>query len=90
MASMVIRNIPDDVLERFRQRAEADGKSTEEFAREVIAEKGKMSREEAIRRADEIRASTRRVDAATWQKIWDEHIAERDARPYDPTFDDDR
>ena len=89
MASMVIRNIPDDVLERFRQRAEADGKSTEELAREVIAEKGQMSREEAIRRADEIRASTRRVSGA-------EIIAEiRHDRDFNlgkalPGLDDDR
>lgn len=61
MASMVIRNIPDDVLERFKQRARAEGKSAEQLARETIAEKGMPPREELIRRIDEIRASTKRV-----------------------------
>ena len=41
MASIVIRNIPDDVLKRFRERAKADGKSAEQLAREAIAEKAK-------------------------------------------------
>lgn len=61
MASMVIRNIPDDVLERFKQRAKADGKSAEQLAREVIAEKGMPDRAELIRRIDAIRASSKRV-----------------------------
>jgi plasmid stability protein len=61
MASMVIRNIPDDVLERFRQRAKSAGKSAEQLAREAIAEKAAPDRAEIIRRIDEIRASTKRV-----------------------------
>lgn len=89
MASMVIRNIPDDVLERFRQRAKSAGKSAEQLAREAIAEKAAPDRAGIIRRIDEIRASTKPIDMETARRLWAEHIAERDARPFDPTLDDD-
>jgi len=36
---MVVRNIPDDVLQCFKEQAKADGKSAEQLAREAIAEK---------------------------------------------------
>ena len=36
MASMVVRNIPDDVFERFKPQARAEGKSAEQLAREAI------------------------------------------------------
>ena len=61
MASMVVRNIPDDVLQRFKERARADGKSAEQLAREAIAEKAKPSREEIVRRIDAIRARSKRT-----------------------------
>lgn len=61
MASMVVRNIPNDVLQRFKERAKADGKSAEQLAREAIAEKAKPSREEIIRRIDAIRARSKRT-----------------------------
>jgi plasmid stability protein len=61
MASMVVLNIPDDVLQRFKERARADGKSAEQLAREAIAEKAKPSREEIIRRIDAIRAQSKRT-----------------------------
>jgi plasmid stability protein len=61
MASMVVRNIPDDVLQRFKERARADGKSAEQLAREAIEEKAKPSREEIIRRIDAIRAQSKRT-----------------------------
>ena len=90
MGSMLIRNIPDDVLERFRQRAKADGKSAEQLARETIAEKAMPDRAELIRQIDAIRASTKPVDMETARRLWAEHIAERDQRPFDPTLDADR
>lgn len=62
MASMVIRNIPDDVMERFKERARAAGKSAEQLAREAIVEKGKPSQEEAWARIDALRAQTKRID----------------------------
>lgn len=90
MASMVIRNIPEDVLERFKQRAKADGKSAEQLAREAIAEKGMPSREELIREADSIRARSKPVDLDTARRIMQEARDERDARPYLPDLGDDR
>ena len=36
MASLTIRNIPDDAKRRFRQRAAAHGRSMEEEARQLI------------------------------------------------------
>lgn len=81
MASMVIRNIPDDVMRRFKERAKADGKSAEELGREAIVEKAKPSREEIIRRMDEIRARSKPVDAETMRRIMREAREERDARP---------
>ena len=90
MASMVIRNIPDDVMDRFKARAKAAGKSTEQFAREAIAEKGAVSREELFREADRIRAMSKPVNLATALRIMQEARDERDARPYLPDLDDDR
>lgn len=89
MASMVIRNIPDDVLERFKQQARIEGKSAEQLAREALAEKAKPSREEIIRRMDEIRSRSQPVDLETALRIMEEARAERDARPYIPGLDDD-
>lgn len=61
MASMVIRNIPDDVLKRFKERAKADGKSAEQLAREAIAEKAMPARDEAWQEIDALRAATKRI-----------------------------
>lgn len=90
MASMVIRNIPDDVMDRFKARAKAAGKSTEQLAREAIAEKGAVSRDELFREADRIRAMSKPVDLETAIQIMKEARDERDARPYLPDLDDDR
>ncbi len=90
MASMVIRNIPDDVMERFKERARAAGKSAEQLAREAIVEKGKSSQEEAWARIDEIRARSKPADLETALRIMQEARDERDARPYLPDLDDDR
>jgi plasmid stability protein len=89
MASMVIRNIPDAVFDRFKQRARQEGKSAEQLGREAIQEKAKPSREEIIRRMDEIRSRSKPIDLETALRIMEEARAERDARPYLPDLDDD-
>lgn len=61
MASMVIRNIPDEAFERFKKRAKAQGKSAEQMAREAIIEAGEISREEAWVAIDEIRAQSKPI-----------------------------
>jgi plasmid stability protein len=89
MASMVIRNIPDDVLERFKQQARSEGKSAEQLAREALTERAKPSREEIVRRMDEIRSRSKPVDLETALRIMEEARTERDARPHVPGLDDD-
>jgi len=84
MASMVIRNIPDDLMARVKEAAKREGKSAEQIAREALAEKVKPSREEIIRRMDEIRARSKPVDAETMVRIMREAREERDARPFSP------
>lgn len=84
MASMVIRNIPDDLMARVKEAAKREGKSAEQIAREALAEKMKPSREEIIRRMDEIRARSKPVDAETMVRIMREARDERDARPFSP------
>lgn len=76
MGSMIIRNIPDDVLSRLKERAKIAGKSTEQLAREALAEKAKPSREEIIRRMEAIRASSKH---ASGQKIIDEIRSDRES-----------
>lgn len=90
MASMVIRNIPDDLMARVKEAAKREGKSAEQIAREALAEKVKPSREEIIRRMDELRARSKPVDMETARRLWQEHRQERDNRPFDPVLDDDR
>lgn len=90
MASMVIRNIPDDVMERLKSRARAAGKSTEQLAREAITEKGEASRAELIREAEQIRSRSKPVDMATAIRIMEEARDERDERPVTRWLDDDR
>ena len=90
MASMVIRNIPDDLMARVKEQAKREGKSAEQIGREALAEKMKPSREELIRRMAEIRSRSKPVDLETTLRIMREAREERDARPYLPDLDDDR
>jgi len=62
MGQMVIRNIPDDVMERFKAVAKKAGKSAEQLAREAIAEKAKLDREQLMQQMDEIRARSKPVE----------------------------
>ena len=88
MGSMVIRNIPDDVLTRLKEKARTEGKSAEQLAREALAEKAKPSREEVVRRMDAIRARSKPVDLETDRRDHGRDRAERDARPYLPGLDE--
>jgi plasmid stability protein len=84
MGSMVIRNIPDEVLERLKELARSEGKSAEQLGREALAEKAAPSREELVRRIEAIRARSKQVDLETALRIMEEARAERDARPNVP------
>ncbi len=76
MGSMVIRNIPDDVLARLKEKARKEGKSTAQFARDALTEKAKPSREELLRRMDEIREQSKPTSG---QAINDEIRRDRDS-----------
>ncbi len=80
MGQMVIRNIPDDVLERFKAQARAEGKSAEQFARDAIAAAAKLSRADRVSAIDSIRARTRTPDPQTVERLLDEARQERDGR----------
>lgn len=83
MGSILVRNIADDVLERFRRRARADGKSMEQLAREAIAEKALPSRQDVLDRMEALRLTSSPVDLETALRLMDEARAERDDRSAD-------
>jgi plasmid stability protein len=85
---MVIRNIPDDVLRRFKERARAENKSAEQLAREAIAEKARPAREELLREMEAIKAPAKPVDSTTMLRIMREARRDRDARPYPDPVDE--
>lgn len=75
MGSMVIRNIPDDVLSRLKDRAKAEGKSAEQLGREALAEKARPSLQELLDEMDAIRAASKPVSG---KAINDEIRRDRD------------
>jgi plasmid stability protein len=86
MASMVVRNIPEDVLDRLKDRAKREGKSTEQLAREALQEKARPSREEIVAESDLIRSMSKPVDLATMLRIQEElreELEERGPGPVD-------
>lgn len=78
MPSMLVRNIPEDVLEAFQRRAKAAGKSSEQFAREAILERAAMTVEEAWAKIDAQRATMPPLTVNEWEAIWTEGQLERD------------
>jgi plasmid stability protein len=54
MKQVLIRNLPDDVLERLQARAKQRGQSLEAMLRAVLTEVARGEREGLKRRADEI------------------------------------
>jgi plasmid stability protein len=60
MATVTIRNLDDEVVERVRQRAKANNRSLEAELRTIISrEAGRLTPDELFRIADAIRESTR-------------------------------
>lgn len=55
MAQILIRNIPDDVMERLRTKAKLSGKSLEQTVRDVIVERMPFTSEEALALSRKIR-----------------------------------
>jgi len=58
MGQVIVRNLDDAVIETHRRRAKARGVSLEQELRDVLSQAAKLSKEERLRRIDEIRAMT--------------------------------
>ena len=58
MKQMLVRNIDDDVAERFKAKARAEGKSAEQALRDLMVQYARPSKEEALRVLEEIRKTT--------------------------------
>jgi plasmid stability protein len=61
MGQILIRNLDDAVIDALRRRAGDRGSSLEEEARQALAAAVGLTREEAVRRLDEIRAKVGRA-----------------------------
>ena len=59
MATIIIRNLDNEVAERLRLQARLHGLSVEEEARRLLAEGTRVSRAEIVARAAAIRARQR-------------------------------
>ena len=59
MATIIIRNLDDEVAERLRLQARLRGVSVEQEARRVLAEGTRLTRQEIAARAAAIRARHR-------------------------------
>ena len=58
MGQVIVRNLDDAVIETHRRRAKARGVSLEQELRDVLAQAARPSREERLRRIQEIPAMT--------------------------------
>jgi plasmid stability protein len=61
MAQVIVRNLPDDVVERLKTRAAQRRRSLEQELRDILTEAARPSREEILADLDRIRAMTPRV-----------------------------
>lgn len=59
MAQVLVRDLPDDVVERLKRKAAADGRSLEAHLRTVLEEAARFDRAEYLALADEVADSTR-------------------------------
>jgi plasmid stability protein len=81
MATLTIRNLPDDVRDRLRVRAAENGRSMEAEVREVLSQAVPKKRQPSS--PEEIRERVRSVQAAfekykrPGESVVDEFLAER-------------
>jgi len=69
MPDLLVRKIDRKDYERLRQRAKAEGKSLGQAVREMIAEKLKPTRDEALAELDRIRKKIGKVSGDSTQII---------------------
>ena len=55
MKQMLVRNVDDEVAERFKKRAQAEGKSAEQALRDLIAQYAGPTRMKVIAEIDALR-----------------------------------
>jgi plasmid stability protein len=79
MGQILIRNLDDAVLDALRGRARQHGSSVEEEARQALAASVGLTREEAVRRLDEIRAKIGRLPGESTLEILRRDRARDDA-----------
>lgn len=67
MAQVLIRDLPDDVVERLKEKAAAQGRSLEGHLRVVLEDASGLNRDEFLALADSVAAASRdrpQTDAA--------------------------
>lgn len=69
MTDILVRNIDDDIAQRLKDKAKAQGTSVNEAARQAIAAFVKPSKEEAWAEIDRIRAKIGKVSGDSTQII---------------------
>lgn len=69
MGQILIRNLDDAVLEALRGRAKSRGSSLEDEARQALAAAVGLTREEALKRIDAVRALIGRLPGTSSLEI---------------------
>lgn len=79
MATLTIRNLPDDLRDRIRREAAEHGRSMEEEARQTLAERyrPKVSVDEILKRLDALNAGRPRLPPDAKMDVTDSFIAEK-------------
>lgn len=58
MAQVLVRDLPDDVVERLKAKAAAEGRSLEAHLRAVLEEASGLNRDEFLALADSVAAAS--------------------------------
>lgn len=79
MATLTIRNLPDDLRDRIRREAAEHGRSMEEEARQTLTERyrPRASVEEILKRLDALNAKAAPLPAGAKMDVTDSFIAEK-------------
>lgn len=67
MGQVLVRDLPDEVVERLKAKAAAEGRSLEAYLRRVLEEASTLDRDEFLALADAVASTTRgrlQTDAA--------------------------
>ena len=67
MGQVLVRDLPDEVVERLKAKATAEGRSLEAYLRRVLEEASTLDRDEFLALADAVASTTRgrpQMDAA--------------------------